>query len=65
MRSTLSAEFDELDGEDENSRRATGSPPKSFRRRQSIQRTNKRARRNRANDVARRGMHQRRNKRAW
>ena len=41
-------------------------PPESFNRRKASKRTRKRARRSRSNDMAKRGMHQRRNKRsAW
>jgi hypothetical protein len=41
-------------------------PPESFNRRKASQRTRKRARRSRSNNMAKRGMHQRRNKRsAW
>jgi hypothetical protein len=41
-------------------------PPESFNRRKTSQRTRKRARRSRSNDMAKRGIHQRRNKRsAW
>jgi hypothetical protein len=46
--------------------RSACTPPESFNRRKTSQRTRKRARRSRSNDMAKRGMHQRRNKRsAW
>jgi hypothetical protein len=42
------------------------APPERFNRRKPSQRTRKRARRSRSNEMAKRGMHQRRNKRsAW
>jgi hypothetical protein len=44
--------------------RSASSPPESFNRRKVGQRVRKRARRSRSNDMAKRGMHQRRNKRA-
>jgi hypothetical protein len=46
--------------------RASSSPPERFNRRKSVQRTKTQARRSRSNEMAKRGMHQRRNKRpAW
>jgi hypothetical protein len=46
--------------------RANSTPPERFNRRKAIQRTKVRARRSRSNEMAKRGIHQRRNKRvAW
>jgi hypothetical protein len=46
--------------------RIRSAPPERFNRRKASQRTRKRARRGRPTDMAKRGMHQRRNKRsAW
>jgi hypothetical protein len=46
--------------------RGSSAPPERFNRRKAIQRTKTRARRSRSNEMAKRGMHQRRNKRvAW
>jgi hypothetical protein len=59
--------FDEdvMDGEQFFGRSNT-TPPERFNRRKTIQRTKARARRSRSNEVAKRGIHQRRNKRlAW
>jgi hypothetical protein len=56
---------DVIDGE-QNFGRANTTPPERFNRRKSIQHTKARARRSRSNEMAKRGMHQRRNKRlAW
>ena len=44
--------------------RATSAPPERFNRRKTTQRVLARARRSRSNEMAKRGMHQRRNKRA-
>jgi len=52
------------DEQDAGSRR--GGPPELGRRQSNTSQVRKTARRNRSNDVAKRGMHQRRNKRmAW
>ena len=48
----------EIDGE------RTNMPPERFNRRSLKRRVEKRARRSRSNDTAKRGIHQRRNKRA-
>jgi hypothetical protein len=55
---TETIECEELAG------RNASSPPESFNRRKTTQRTRKRARRSRSNEMAKRGMHQRRNKRS-
>jgi len=63
MTPTWRDELDELDGED-TERRTNGPPERSNR--PVGGRAQKRARRTRSNDVAKRGMHQRRKKRiAW
>jgi hypothetical protein len=55
--------LDDLDGDD-TERRGSGPPERSNR--SAAGRVQKRARRTRSNDVAKRGMHQRRKKRiAW
>lgn len=62
MSPTWRDEFDEL--ENEAAERRSGPPERSNR--PAAGRAQKRARRTRTNDVAKRGMHQRRNKRiAW
>ncbi|MEX2308761.1 MAG: hypothetical protein WD738_14270 [Pirellulales bacterium] len=56
----------ELGENEELAGRSECSPPESFNRRKTSQRTRKRARRSRSNNMAKRGIHQRRNKRsAW
>lgn len=63
MSPTWGDELDELDGEF-TERRSNGPPERSNR--PAAGRAQKRARRTRTNDVAKRGMHQRRKKRiAW
>jgi hypothetical protein len=53
-----------IDGEEFAGRAST--PPERANRRTGRQRVRRRARRSRSNDMAKRGMHQRRNKRsAW
>jgi len=62
MSPTWRDEFDEVDGVGEE--RRSGPPERSNR--PAAGRAQKRARQTRTNDVAKRGMHQRRNKRiAW
>jgi hypothetical protein len=58
--------LDEIDVTETNelAERGGATPPESFNRRKVQQRTRKRARRSRSNDMAKRGMHQRRNKRS-
>jgi hypothetical protein len=57
---------DEVVGGEELFGRGSSAPPERFNRRKAIQRTKTRARRSRSNEMAKRGMHQRRNKRvAW
>lgn len=61
----LPGELNEL-VEDAGSDSRGATPPDLFNRRKATQRVRKRARRSRTNDMAKRGMHQRRNKRvAW
>jgi hypothetical protein len=61
----FTTELSEPEGEDELAGRQA-VPPDLFNRRKPAQRTRKRAKRSRANNMAKRGMHQRRNKRvAW
>jgi hypothetical protein len=63
MSPTWRDELDDLDGEF-GERRSNGPPERSNR--PAAGRAQKRARRTRTNDVAKRGMHQRRKKRiAW
>jgi hypothetical protein len=58
-------DLDELENDQELGGR-TSSPPERSNRRDLSRRVQKRARRTRSNDTAKRGMHQRRNKRiAW
>ena len=62
----LPGELNELAGDVELDSRGGATPPDLFNRRKAAQRVRKRARRSRTNDMAKRGMHQRRNKRvAW
>jgi hypothetical protein len=64
MTPTWRDDWDELDGE--LIERRGSVPPERANRQKVTARTQKRARRTRSNDVAKRGMHQRRNKRiAW
>jgi hypothetical protein len=59
-------DVDELDADGEFSERHSNVPPERSNRRDVSRRAQKRARRSRSNDVAKRGMHQRRKKRiAW
>jgi len=65
MTPTWRDDWDELDGE-LSERRSSSVPPERANRQKVTARTQKRARRTRSNDVAKRGMHQRRNKRiSW
>ena len=64
MTPTWRDDSDELDGE--LTERRGSVPPERANRQKVSGRAQKRARRTRSNDVAKRGMHQRRNKRiAW
>jgi hypothetical protein len=57
-------DFDEFD--DDGPSGGSRSAPELFNRRTKSQQVRKRARRNRSNDMAKRGIHQRRNKRvSW
>lgn len=59
------ADLDELEGDDGQGGRSS-VPPERLNRQAASRRAQKRARRTRSNDTAKRGMHQRRNKRiAW
>lgn len=64
MSPLTSSEWTGKDGEEELAGRRGIAPPDRFNRRKVTTRTRKRARRNRAVEVAKRGMHQRRNKRS-
>jgi hypothetical protein len=58
-------DLDELDNDEEFGGR-TSNPPERSNRSNLSRRVQKRARRSRSNETAKRGMHQRRNKRiAW
>lgn len=60
----LRYDFDELDGDDGLG--ASRNAPELVNRRAKSQHVRKQARRNRSNEVAKRGIHQRRNKRvSW
>jgi hypothetical protein len=62
----LDSDLTELNASDVPEGRAAPGRPESFNRRKADTRTRKRARRSRANEMAKRGMHRRRNKRtAW
>ena len=62
----LLAEMTELGENEELAAQSGCLPPECFNRRKTSQRTRKRARRSRSNNMAKRGIHQRRNKRtAW
>jgi hypothetical protein len=64
MTPTWRDDWDELDGE--LAERRGSAPPERANRQKLAARTQKRARRSRSNEVAKRGMHQRRNKRiSW
>ena len=66
MSPLTSADWTGKDGEEDFAERQGSVPPERFNRRKVVSRVRKRARRNRANEVAKRGMHQRRNKRtSW
>jgi hypothetical protein len=57
---------DEPGDDDEAAGRSGTSAPERFHRRKPAQRTRKRARRSRTTEMAKRGIHRRRNKRvAW
>jgi hypothetical protein len=57
---------EEFDGEDQEAARSGAIPPERFHRSKPTRRIKMRARRSRSNDMAKRGMHQRRNKRpSW
>ena len=64
MSPLTSTEWTGSEGEEELDGRRGIVPPERFNRRKAASRVRKRARRGRANEVAKRGMHQRRNKRA-
>ena len=65
MSSAMRFESDEHEDDDLSGARRNGPPERSNRRAQ-VPQSPKRARRNKSADVAKRGMHQRRNKRvAW
>jgi hypothetical protein len=59
----LPVDDDPLCEPDEVAERARGAPPRRFHRGGPMQRVRVRARRSRSNEPARRGMHQRRNRR--
>lgn len=64
MSPTWRDDVDEFEGE--FTERRSSVPPERMSRNRAIGRTQKRAKRSRSNDVAKRGMHQRRNKRiSW
>ena len=66
MSPLTSTDWTESQGEEDLAGQRGGAPPERFNRRKVASRVRKRARRGRANEVAKRGMHQRRNKRsAW
>ena len=56
-------DFEEFDGGNDAAERGASSPTMRLGRRKTNQRTRAQARRARSNDMAKRGMHQRRNKR--
>jgi len=59
-------DLDELDDEGGLPERRAGGPPERLNSRSANRRVQKRARRSRSNEIAKRGMHQRRNKRvSW
>jgi len=65
MTPTLRFDGDDNDGEDQRGARRNAAPELTNRRAKT-QQVRKRASRNRSNEVAKRGMHQRRNKRvSW
>jgi len=66
MTSAWHGDLDELDGDCDFAERRASGPPERSNRRGVVRNTRKSARRSRSNEVAKRGMHQRRNKRvAW
>jgi hypothetical protein len=67
MSPSTSIDSDDLYAEEDLASVRTGSPPELFRRRKTAQRTrSRRVRRSQTHDSAKRGIHQRRNKRlAW
>jgi hypothetical protein len=64
MSPLTSSEWTGSEGEEELAERRGNLSPERFNRRKVASRLRKRARRGRASEVAKRGMHQRRNKRA-
>jgi hypothetical protein len=64
MSPLTSTDWTGLEGEEELAGRRGATLPERFNRRKVAPRVRKRARRGRANEVAKRGMHQRRNKRS-
>lgn len=64
MSPLTSTDWTGSEGEEDLAGRRGTTPPEQFNRRKVASRVRKRARRVRANEVAKRGMHQRRNKRA-
>jgi hypothetical protein len=65
MTPTLRFDYDDIEGEEQRGARRNAAPELNNRRAKT-QQVRKRASRNRSNDVAKRGMHQRRNKRvSW
>jgi hypothetical protein len=53
-------------GDEQSAGRVGNTPPERFHRRKPASRVKMRARRSRSNEMAKRGMHQRRNKRlSW
>ena len=60
----LTADSNELDGDEEFGDRQGRSLPDRFQRRSLSVRSRKRARRSRSNEMAKRGIHQRRTKRS-
>ncbi len=66
MRLYLNGDVTELINEEVLAPKTGSVPPESFNQRKDAKRTRKRARRSRSNEMAKRGIHQRRNKRsAW
>ena len=66
MTPSLRFDFDDPDGDEELAGSRRASAPELSNRRVRSQQVRKQARSNRSNDVAKRGMHQRRNRRvAW
>ena len=63
MTSAWYGDLDELDGDGDFAERRANGPPERSNRRSAARNTRKSARRSRSNEVAKRGMHQRRKKR--